>query len=310
MSDSWLELEKTVAAVFRIFHPDAIITHDDRIRGFNSKRDRQIDVSIRKCIPGLSDIIIIVSIKDNGRPATIEKIDSLHGVMLDVRANKGVLICSGGFTTTTVEYARSLGIDLCSIETLEKRDFSKDLRLPVLYRDLELVVQWEASLKGPRGLKIELPADASEWRLSRNKIDEFCLKSEILRISEHPGFHAPDQSVRSIELKDLYLLHHGIWVNLNHISISYFIKESNLVKFIEPEDYYSIDEKVSGSNAERFTYRGDIQPDFSDFQPISNPSKLRELYPTGILEIISSSGPAELFPGWNDRSPTNDPPSI
>ena len=77
------------------------------------------------------------------QPADIGIVDEFAGKILDVRANKGILICSAGFTSGARARARRLGIDLCNLHDAQSRKWKLDLKLPVLWIDLKPTVRLE-----------------------------------------------------------------------------------------------------------------------------------------------------------------------
>jgi hypothetical protein len=128
----WLDYQKLAADIYADLEAAAVVTHDDKIRGVESGIERQIDVSIRTTVAG-HQILIIVQAKDHVRPVDVNVVGEFQSVIHDVRAAKGVLICSGGFTETAVEYARTLNIDVCTAHDAQHRKWAIDLRIPLLW---------------------------------------------------------------------------------------------------------------------------------------------------------------------------------
>src|SRR5262245_57358191 len=128
----WLDYQKLAADIYRDLEAAAVVKHDDKIIGVESGIERQIDVSIRTSIAG-HDILIIVQAKDHGRPADVNVVGEFQAVIDDVRAAKGVLICSAGFTEAAIQYAKNRNIDLCTVHDAQKRKWAIDLRIPLLW---------------------------------------------------------------------------------------------------------------------------------------------------------------------------------
>ncbi len=165
----WLDYQKLAAEIYADLEmgTGAVVTHDDKIRGLESGTDRQIDVSIRTAVAG-HDILIIVQAKNLARPADINVVGEFQAVIMDVRAAKGVLICSSGFTSTAMEYGRKLNIDLCTAHDIQHRKWGADLRIPLLWVEFTGDVSLDMALvaDAPNPEPISLDHDAGKWLTS------------------------------------------------------------------------------------------------------------------------------------------------
>jgi hypothetical protein len=163
----WLEYQQLAAEIYRQLDPHAVVTHDDKIRGIESNKLRQIDVSIRSAIAG-HDILIIVQAKNLKRKATINTVGEFLSVMRDVRAAKGVLICRSGFVGKAFEYAKKNGIDLCTIGSARSIKWPLDLSIPLLWIDKKVFVNIDMRFRpetpNPVGLSVEKNLDT--WLIS------------------------------------------------------------------------------------------------------------------------------------------------
>src|SRR6266481_3693414 len=141
----WLDYQELVAAIYRDISPNAVVTHNDSILGLESRTKRQIDVSIRADLGG-HGLLIIVQAKHLNRPADVNVVGEFKAVIEDVRAAKGVLICSGGFTEAALSYAKGLNIDLCTVHDAQTRKWAVDLRIPLLWVETtgDITVEIEA----------------------------------------------------------------------------------------------------------------------------------------------------------------------
>jgi hypothetical protein len=166
----WLDYQKLAADIYRDLERAAVVTHDDKIQGLSSGIDRQIDVSIRTSVAG-HEILIIVQAKDLSRPADVNVVGEFQAVIDDVRAAKGVLICSGGFSSSALEYGRRLNIDLCTAHDARHRKWAVDLRIPLLWIESSGDAVLEMDLVADRGNPepITLEPDPGKWLTS---IDE------------------------------------------------------------------------------------------------------------------------------------------
>jgi len=133
-----VEFEKLVAVIVSELEPTAVVTWDDHIVGNLSGRTRQIGVSIRRQDP---DFLGIIDAKDYARPATIDRIDALTGVMRDVEAQYGALVCSSGFSNSIHQYARNCGISLFNVHDAQSANWSLELKIPIIWTELTPLVQ-------------------------------------------------------------------------------------------------------------------------------------------------------------------------
>jgi Restriction endonuclease len=163
----WLDYQELVAAIYRDFSPGAVVTHDDRILGAETGAMRQIDVSIRADLGG-HRILMIIQAKDLGRPADVNVVGEFESVIKDVRASKGVLICSGGFTPKAMTYAKTLDIDLCTVHDATSRKWALDLRIPLIWVEptVDFVLEFTLAPNTTNTEDIALNEDAGTWLLS------------------------------------------------------------------------------------------------------------------------------------------------
>src|SRR5579884_1635173 len=91
------DLEILVAKIQSQLAPDAEVIHDARLRGRNSNTERQIDVLVRQRI-GQYEMIIVLDAKDHARPVDVKGVEEFYGLVSDVGAHKGALVCPRGFT--------------------------------------------------------------------------------------------------------------------------------------------------------------------------------------------------------------------
>ena len=139
---TWRGLEALAHQIYTELAPGARVVHNDHIVG-QAGVSRQIDVSIRATVAGV-DLLVIVDTKDLGRPAEIGEVEEFASKVQDVRANKGVLICSGGFTAGAQAAALSRGLELCQVHDATTRDWNLDIKLPMLWVDLVPFVEMSA----------------------------------------------------------------------------------------------------------------------------------------------------------------------
>jgi hypothetical protein len=106
----WKRFEKLVFELQKEFAGDAEVRLNDSILGEDSRTNRQIDISVRKRI-GQYSILIVIDCKDYADPIDVKDMEAFAGMVKDVRANKGAMIVSSGFTEAALTLARNHGID-------------------------------------------------------------------------------------------------------------------------------------------------------------------------------------------------------
>src|SRR5262249_3493052 len=74
---------------------------------------RQIDVLVRDKI-GQYEINIVIECKDYNKPVDVKDVEEFDGLLRDVCAQKGVLVCPKGFTDAAKTRAQGLQIDVYS----------------------------------------------------------------------------------------------------------------------------------------------------------------------------------------------------
>lgn len=135
----WKRFEKLIHQIHTQFGADTV-TLDQKLAGHDSKTLRQIDVVIRGVI-NQYQILIVVECRDEARPVDVGGIDAFVSVVRDVRANKGVIIATAGFTAAAIEQARTHGITTKTYLDTENVDWKTEVTIPVLlsYMKIERV---------------------------------------------------------------------------------------------------------------------------------------------------------------------------
>lgn len=104
--------------------------------------NREFDLVLRSEAAGLK-LMTVVECRDYQKTLDITHVDGLHSKMLDVNANKAVLVSRHGFSKAAYSKADEIGISLFVIHDSEKvsRDIVKaGLRIPVVVHLLDRVL--------------------------------------------------------------------------------------------------------------------------------------------------------------------------
>lgn len=117
----WKKFEEFVAELQRSFSSNAEIKPNEKVMGASGVL-RQIDVSIRKKV-GQFNLFIAMECKDWKVPVDIKGVEEFIGLVEDVKANKGAMVCNSGFTKAAKNRARQKGIDLFSAVDAESKDW-------------------------------------------------------------------------------------------------------------------------------------------------------------------------------------------
>jgi hypothetical protein len=123
-------LELLVHRIQQQLAPTAEVLHDVHLPGRISKVDRQIDVLVRQKI-GQYEMLIVLDCKDHARPIDVTGVEAFLGLIKDVGAHKGALICPRGFSAAAKEMARAHGIDLYSPVDTEPHKWQMRVTVPV-----------------------------------------------------------------------------------------------------------------------------------------------------------------------------------
>ncbi len=270
------EFEKLVRQIYSELEPRAQVIHNDKIRGFNSQLERQIDVSIRAKVAS-HNVLIIVQAKDYTQPVGVNIVESFAEVVKDVRASKGVLICNAGFTKPAINYARNIGIDLCSIHDARSRNWSLDIRLPLLWIDLlpemrlSLKCYLEAGdtfpenphlwiLSTDNGKTRLLPCETFERKWNALELDRTCGKTHVLLPMQ--------ENIQLLVGKD-------IWRPVDSLTIEYTVSRKAWLGYMAPSECRGILDRIKDEFLPTYFNIGDIpMKRDQSWKPIENPEEV------------------------------------
>jgi hypothetical protein len=131
MAKASLELELLVQKIQQQLAPQAEVLHNVRLRGRHTKAMRQIDVLVRERI-GQYEISIIIDCKDYKHPIDVKGVEEFAGLLDDVGAQKGVLVCPVGFTDNAKKRAAGLQIDVYSPVDTDPHKWQASPTIPAL----------------------------------------------------------------------------------------------------------------------------------------------------------------------------------
>lgn len=150
------DLEKLVVKIQKELAPTAEVLHNQRIPGRKSGRTRQIDVLVKDKI-GQYEIQIVIDCKDYKKPADVKSVEEFYGLLDDVGAQKGVLVCPSGFSAAAKTRADGLQISLYSPFDTEPHKWTVNPAIPVFCDFRDAAIGCELSVSGP--YPFEMPYD-------------------------------------------------------------------------------------------------------------------------------------------------------
>ena len=142
------EFEELITKIQTQLAPNAEVLHDQQLPGRKSGRSRQIDVLVRDKI-GQYDILIIIDCKDYKRPVDVKHVEAFYGLLDDVGAQKGVLVCPAGFTKTAKSRAEGLQIDLFSPVDTDPHKWQAKVEIPALCDFRSAAISFGISCSSP-----------------------------------------------------------------------------------------------------------------------------------------------------------------
>ena len=143
----WKRFEKLVYEIQKSFSgTTASVIHKDYILGVDSKVEREIDISIKQQVAQFP-ILVVIDCKDYAAPVDVKSVEEFAGLADDVRANKGVMVSSNGFTPAAISVAKNKGIDtLCLIDS-KGVDWKTFITVPLLIENT-FIEQYSLSFSG------------------------------------------------------------------------------------------------------------------------------------------------------------------
>ena len=259
----WQEYEALIFKIYQELEPHAEVRHNDFIYGHDSKSERQIDISIRQNIAG-HKILMIIQAKNIKRSADINVIGEFASVIKDVKAAKGVLICNKGFTKKAKEYAKDLGVDVCSVYDASSKNWTTELNFPVIKKSIIVIarVKHQSVILEDRtidGIRLEHPTKA---------LETFVAAWQAGTIPKEEGSHTfeLDRSIIKLPVKSMPMTSY----------IKYDVSYKYHLKSFIPSDYRGIKDYISEKFKASFIEFNEKIPFLNDgtWQHVSNPNLL------------------------------------
>jgi hypothetical protein len=121
----WLTYQRFVASLYSEHASDTLtVTPNAELVGI-SGIPRQIDLLIDARLDEDVSRRIIIDAKRHTRKIDIKQVEAFEGMMRDCRAQRGIIVCSSGFTEGAKRRAQEqIGLRLVPLEDLEKLDLT------------------------------------------------------------------------------------------------------------------------------------------------------------------------------------------
>jgi hypothetical protein len=254
----WLDYQKLAAEIYADLERNAHVTHDEKIKGIDTGIDRQIDVAIRTTVAG-HEVLIIVQAKDLRRKADVNIVGEFHSVIKDVRAAKGVLICSGGFTKSAIKYASKLNIDVCTAHDAQRRKWSAVLRIPLVWIEstADVTVEIVAEADRVNTEPISISPNPKGWLTSvdngatRVTVGELLAAAWNANTSNHTSgtFHKLEIARSGMRL----LLGDSYWIPLLSLTCEYKVEKRGWLGDVAPSSFRGIHNQATGTMRSKLT---------------------------------------------------------
>ncbi|VTQ01642.1 restriction endonuclease [Sphingobacterium daejeonense] len=122
------EYEKIIYNIYKDLDSSSTITLNDRIYDHAAKIKREIDISIKFEKHGIN-FLTVIQVKDYSKKAGPGIVEEFNGVINDIKANKGILICSSGFTQSAIEKAKTYSIETLTVHSAAKKNWATLLEI-------------------------------------------------------------------------------------------------------------------------------------------------------------------------------------
>lgn len=153
MAAEYRELEQLVARIQQQLAPRSKVIHNAKILGRKSQCMRQIDVLVQDKVAQF-DINIVIDCKDYQVPVDVKGVEEFNGLLDDVGAQKGVLVCPKGFTQTAKTRAEGLQIDLYSPVDTDPHKWRVSVTMPALCDFRSAAISFGLSFSSPLPMRV------------------------------------------------------------------------------------------------------------------------------------------------------------
>jgi hypothetical protein len=240
------EYERFVYDKFRKLFVDSLVTLNDKIMGRESGLEREIDVSIMTTLAD-QELLYIIQCKDRAkRPADIVILGEFSAVIRDVGAAKGFLICTSGFAKTNYPYARTLGIELFTVEDIKSDRWKTEIQIPFVYVQKHTKYKLTAGIIANAAL-LERNREPFTVHFDVSSLITFDAGRATLTIQEHIESLLKNPATEVRDGEKLDLLRPGlqvriadVWVECSELTAKLSVGRRVYLKYLPPDEYSHI----------------------------------------------------------------------
>ncbi|MDP9892605.1 hypothetical protein J2W32_000950 [Variovorax boronicumulans] len=243
----WEQLELLVASIQRQLAPGATVTHNAKIRGQQSETMRQVDVLVEQFV-GQYSIRIALDCKDYAAPVDVKGVEEFHGLLVDIVAHKGALVCPKGFTKAAKKRARKLEIDLYSPADTDPHKWQVSLALPTICDFRSMRIAFRISSSAPMPLRIpeafyELPVYDARKRELGTIMAVAMKRWDAGEYPNEPGVHEKVPLVAEGETQ----IDNGYGVLLPvELDLTLFVKQQRYVGHVPVDTLHGLRDEQTG----------------------------------------------------------------
>ena len=280
----WKALENLVVMIQKQLSPDAIVKHNVMLEGIESETKRQIDVLVEQNI-GQYTMRIVIDCKDYAKPVDVKGVEEFHGLVQDVKAQKGALVCPSGFTKAALKRAKKLQIDMYRPVSTDNHKWQASVTARVLCDFRNSFMSFGISSSDPKPLMI--PQDFYKLSVTNENGTELSNALETAQqkwdqgiFPSEPGEHEP----LSIFDEDKVFIDNGYGDKVMvKLTVRLFVKQNLYLGHLPVEDLNGLQDEHSGEIVTNAFPIGGLNPEevqrtwkkvedinTLDFQPIFN----------------------------------------
>jgi hypothetical protein len=248
------EYEQFVFEKFKRFFVDGVVTRNDHIKGHLSGLNREIDISVRLTVEA-QQLVYIVQCKDWKTPVDIKVLGEFSAVIRDVRASKGFLLCTSGFAKSNYQYARTLGIELITIEDIKSAKWKTDVQIPFVYvrKNNNFCVDFvitanEAIVERNRDKEVQFRLTPETLFTDDEGATTVCFQDYIDRSVQALGPRLVTGREENIGRPNLHILIADVWVPCSDFTFKLLdVSKKFYLKYLKPDEYSHLRDHVRGT---------------------------------------------------------------
>lgn len=151
----WKQLEHLVVGIQKQLAPDAVVSHNVKLPGIQSETERQIDVLVEQKV-GQYTMRIVIDCKDYAKPVDVKGVEEFYGLVKDVGAQKGALVCPRGFSEAAKTRAKKLEVELYSPVDTDPHKWTAKVAAPVLCDVRTTYMGFGISVSAPKPFAMQM----------------------------------------------------------------------------------------------------------------------------------------------------------